>query len=149
MMKITEEPVELREMLDAITGMKLAMKQFFQRKIKEGDFDITYEMLHLMSVLWRKGQLNQQEIANNLMKNKASITPLIDNLSKRNLVMRAEDPADRRNKIIMLTKEGKEYKKKFMPVISEFYERLEKGIPAQDLKATSGMLMKMKENLEF
>src|ERR1700723_181319 len=102
------------EFVDAVITVRQAIKQLAQQKIKDlHDREITYEMLQVLIVLWKKHQVNQQEIANRVQKNKASLTPLIDSLVKKKLIIRSEDPGDRRNKIISLTRTGQQYKKKF------------------------------------
>ncbi|WP_126247068.1 MarR family winged helix-turn-helix transcriptional regulator [Chitinophaga rhizosphaerae] len=143
----SKEFEHIRNALDAITSLRSAMRQFISKKIKEGNYDITYEMLQLLLVLWRGQEVNQQEIANLLIKNKASITPLIDNLSKRKLVVRREDPSDRRNKIIALTKAGREYVEAFNPVLDDFFRLIEKDISKSELERVGDLLMKMRRNL--
>lgn len=143
----SKEFEHIRAVLDAITSLRSAMRQFISRIIKEGDYDITYEMMQLLLVLWRGHEVNQQEIANLLIKNKASITPLIDNLSKRKLVVRTEDPSDRRNKIIALTKAGREFMEAFMPALDDFFSRIENDITPREMEQVSNVLMKMRRNL--
>ena len=143
----SKEFEHIRNTLDAITSLRSAMRQFISKKIKEGNYDITYEMMQLLLVLWRGHEVNQQEIANLLIKNKASITPLIDNLSKRKLVVRTEDPSDRRNKIIALTKAGREYMEAFSPVLDDFFRRIETDVTMAELEMVSEVLMKMRRNM--
>ncbi len=128
--------------VDAVITVRQAIKQLAQQKIREWhDRELTYEMLQVMMVLWRKNQVNQQEVANTVQKSKASLTPLIDKLVKINLVTRSEDPNDRRNKIISLTNRGKEYKKKFSPMISEIYSLIQGNVSDKKLKEVSGVLL--------
>lgn len=134
-------------MIDAILNIRIAMKQYVQRRIREDKLDLTYEMVQVLAVLWRKGEINQQEIADRVQKNKASLTSLLDNLAKRNLIIRNEDPADRRNKIISLTGSGKEYEKQLEPLLNEFYHTLTKNLPQNDMKKITGFLKNMETNL--
>ncbi len=143
----SKEFEHIRSVLDAITSLRAAMRQYISKIIKEGDYDITYEMMQLLLVLWRGHEVNQQEIANLLIKNKASITPLIDNLSKRKLVVRTEDPSDRRNKIIALTKAGRDFMEAFMPALDDFFAKIETGISVEEMDQVGGLLMKMRRNL--
>ena len=134
--------------VDAVITVRQAIKQLAQQKIREWhDRELTYEMLQVMMVLWRKHQVNQQEVANTVQKNKASLTPLIDKLVKIKLVTRSEDPNDRRNKIISLTSKGKEYKKKFSPMISEIYDLIKGDVSDEKLKEVSGVLLTLSEKI--
>lgn len=123
------------------------MKQFIQRKLRKHGIDLTYEMLQVLTVLWRKGKMNQQDIADNIQKNKASLTSLLDNLEKRGLVMRSEDPSDRRNKIISLTPLGLQYRVQFQPIFNEFYETLSKDVSKEKLREIGMLLNQIYKNL--
>ncbi len=110
------------ELTDVIQGIRDAMRQHMRTRLREHNYDITFEMLEVLLVLWKRDKRNQQEIADAVRKNKASLTSLLDNLTARKLVFRHPDPNDRRNNIISLTKEGIAYEDKLVPLITEFYE---------------------------
>jgi DNA-binding MarR family transcriptional regulator len=129
--------------IDELIAARQGVKSYFQKEIKKADSNISYEMFQVLMFLWSKNKVNQQEIANKVQKGKASLTPLIDNLSKLNLVTRTEDPTDRRNKIIALTDEGQNFKKKFEPVIIEFCSVFNAAIPADAIKEMTLVLSKM------
>lgn len=136
------------EFVDSVITVRQAMKQLTQQKIKDlHDREITYEMLQVLMVLWKKNQVNQQEVANTVQKNKASLTPLIDNLVKKKLVTRSEDPGDRRNNIISLTHTGKQYKKKFAPMLAEIYSIVRGNIPDEKLNEAARVLLLVSENI--
>ncbi len=67
------------------------MKLFMRGKFREHNIDLTFEMLQVLMHLWEREGVNQQELADLLLKDKASLTYLIDNLSKRKLVRRTAD----------------------------------------------------------
>jgi MarR family transcriptional regulator, organic hydroperoxide resistance regulator len=147
MKKNQKESDAIIEFVDAVITMRQAIKQLAQQKIKDlHDREITYEMLQVLIVLWKKNQVNQQEVANTVQKNKASLTPLIDNLVKKKLVTRSEDPDDRRNKIISLTRTGKQYKKKFAPMMTELYALIKGSIPDEKLQQTTTILLSASRN---
>ncbi|PRY54528.1 MarR family 2-MHQ and catechol resistance regulon transcriptional repressor [Arcticibacter pallidicorallinus] len=144
--KVKSSP-EIKTLIDSILNVRLGMKQFIQRKIREHGIDLTYEMLQVLAVLWRKGKMNQQDIADNIQKNKASLTSLLDNLEKRGLAVRSEDPSDRRNKIISLTSKGVAYQQRFQPIFNEFYEALSKDIPKEKIADVGTVLAHIYKNL--
>ena len=126
-----------------------AFRQFIQCKLKEHHVDLTFEMLQVMACLWNEDSINQQEIANTTVKDKASMTYLIDNLTKRGLVSRLEDANDRRNKLILLTEQGKLLKVKIQPVIDEMHAVTGKNIDVAKLKEFMAVLDKIESNLKM
>ncbi|WP_121355211.1 MarR family winged helix-turn-helix transcriptional regulator [Flavisolibacter nicotianae] len=125
----------------------LEFKSFLRNKLKESNIDLTFEMLQVLIELWKKDGVNQQELANLLHKDKASLTYLIDNLSKRKLVQRFEDPNDRRNKIITLLPEGSRLQAVILPWIDEMYTVAGKDIPVQLIKDGILLFEKIQSNL--
>ncbi|MNX92003.1 transcriptional regulator SlyA [compost metagenome] len=94
-------------------------------------------------VLSHNTQINQQQIADRVRKNKANLTPIIDKLSLKNLVQRQEDTTDRRNKLISLTDKGQKLCSKHNQLIEEFYTSFLKGIDISNLDKTIHMLKKI------
>lgn len=144
----TEKNQEFVEFLSGVNKTILALKTFLRNKIKVNNLDLTFEMLQVLKYLWNNKNVNQQEIANMTLKDKASLTYLIDNLTKRNLVFRTEDKDDRRNKLISLTPEGLALKKIIEPWLEEMYTLAGKNISSHLLSGGTELFKKINENLE-
>ncbi len=128
-----KELVAFVELVNVIQSIRDCLKQHLRDKLRQNKFDITVEMMEVLGVLMYNEKLNQQEIAEIVRKNKASLTSLLDNLESRNLIVRQPHTTDRRNNIISLTKEGIAYNKKLLPMVTEFYEQFQKGFAHIDL----------------
>lgn len=131
----------------AMSKAQLELKSFLRNKFKEHHIDLTFEMLQVLNHLWTKEGVNQQELANLLLKDKASLTYLIDNLAKRDLVQRTEDGNDRRNKIITLKPEGAKLKDIIRPWIDEMYTVAGQGVSVELLENGIELFNKIYNNL--
>ena len=131
-----------------IVTVNTAYRQYIQNKFKEDKVGLTFEMLQVMACLWRKDGINQQEIANITVKDKASMTYLIDNLTKRGLVSRLEDASDRRNKLIFLSEQGKLLREKIQPLINEMYQVSGVGVKIEELAGCMAILDRIETNLK-
>ena len=131
-----------------INKVHMAFRQFMQQKFKEHNIDITFEMVQVMGHLWHQDGVNQQEIANAILKDKTSLTYLIDNLTRRNLVERREDNLDRRNKLIFLTPEGRLLRETILVWINEMYALAGQDISEKTLLENMCILEKMYCNLK-
>jgi DNA-binding MarR family transcriptional regulator len=123
-------------------------RRYIQKKIKEHGINLTYEMLEVMGCLWRKDGLNQQEIADRTLRDKSSMTYLLDNLIKRKLVKRSTDKNDRRNKLIFLTKEGLALKDILYPWVADVYGLASEEIASEDLQNGVSLISRMMSNLK-
>ena len=144
----TKKNEEFVNFLSEVNKAILALKTFMRNKMKASNLDLTFEMLQVLKYLWSRERSNQQEIANYTLKDKASLTYLIDNLAKRNLVIRTEDREDRRNKLISLTTEGVALKKIIEPWLDEMYTLAGREISAQLLFEGTELFKKINANLD-
>ena len=137
-----------REFGKAVSEMRNNMRRFLQAKIKEQQLDISFELLEVMALLWQKDGVNQQELADAIVKDKSSMVYLIDGLIKHQLITKEEDENDRRNKLIFLTKKGKQLQKKLSPWIVEMYEKATGSVSETELKKAMTLVNKINEGLQ-
>ncbi|RAI97548.1 DNA-binding MarR family transcriptional regulator [Chitinophaga skermanii] len=136
------------ELIDIIQGIRTAMRKHLRHKIKQHHFDITFEMLEVMIELWKRDKINQQELADILRRNKATLTSLIDNLSARHLVERLPDPRDRRINLVALTQPGIDYRAQIMPLMHDFYETFMADFSMTQLEIMTTDLGKLYMNIQ-
>jgi DNA-binding MarR family transcriptional regulator len=82
------------------------------------------------------------------LRDKSSMTYLLDNLVKRKLVKRVEDDNDRRNKMIYLTKEGNNLREQLNPWVAEVYEMASEGVDVNQLQNGILLLNELINNLK-
>jgi DNA-binding MarR family transcriptional regulator len=128
--------------------LRTLLRQRIQVKIKENGVNMTFEMLEVLSCLWRKDGINQQEIADYTLRDKSSMTYLLDNLVKRKLVYLVEDENDRRNKLIFVTPEGLALREQMYPWAMEVYELAANELNGSDLEKATSVLSRMTATLK-
>jgi DNA-binding MarR family transcriptional regulator len=131
----------------AMQEMRNKTRQSIQQRMKENNMNLSFEMLEVLSCLWRNDGINQQEIADITLKDKSSMTYLIDNLVKREMVKRVEDENDRRNKLIYLSDQAKNLKEQLYPWATEVYAVATEDIDAEELTTCLNLINKMVGNL--
>jgi DNA-binding MarR family transcriptional regulator len=132
----------------SMAELRTHLRQFIQVKLKEQGINLTFEMLEVLGVLWRKDGVNQQEIADLTLRDKSSMTYLLDNLVKRKMIKRVEDENDRRSKLVFLTKEGNDLKEQLNPWVAEIYEIAGQELEVPDFEKGIILLNKMVSNLK-
>lgn len=147
--KTTNPKIEAtRQLAHSMLELRDELRQFMQRKFRENNIDLTYEMHQVMACLWKKDGINQQEIADRTLRDKAGITFLIDNLSKRDLVKRQEHPEDRRSKLIYLTAKGRRLGQKVEPWVNELLAIAGNGVDATAIKDCIETIERMRDNVK-
>ncbi len=122
-------------------------KQYLNKIFNKHGFNLTPEQFLVMDTLWDEGVLSQQEIADIIVKDKNSVTKLIDALEKKGLVFRMTDDQDRRLNKIHLTEQAKSLKDEITEVAINSTNNIIKDIPKEDLVAFIKVLNKMSENI--
>ena len=91
-----------------IAGCKL--KQYTAAMLRLHNIDLTPEQFLLIDLLWNQGPMSQLEIADQMQKDKNSITKLVDAIERKGYVERHQNPSDRRSNTIVLTELGNSLK---------------------------------------
>ena len=82
------------------------------------------------------------------LKDKTSITKIVNTLEKKNLVVRVSDQLDQRIKRIILTTAGKQLLTDAIPIMNKTREEVAKGISESDIEIFKDVLSKIISNLE-
>ena len=122
-------------------------KQYITVFFQEEGYDLTPEQFLVMDTLWDEGKMSQQQIANNILKDKNSVVKLIDGLEKKNLVKRVANSADRRQNLIELTPHAKEIQQSVTDIAMDAVDLIIKDIPKNELYIFIKVLAKMAENM--
>ena len=114
----------------------------------ERKFDVTVEQFGILAMLWYEEGVKQQDIADKLKRNKATITRIIENMMKRNLIVQIPDQLDKRNKLIYLTQKGKLLQKEMVESSGMVYYQVLNKIDAKEISVVLEVLKQMKINLK-
>jgi DNA-binding MarR family transcriptional regulator len=126
----------------AVRGL---VREFNSAVIKAG-YHVTNEQWIILSVLWDKEGTNQQELSNLSDRDKTSITRLIDSLEKNNIVVRVPDKSDRRNKMIYLTKKGRDLEQGLGQVALNVMENALSGLTDEHIETSMITLKQIIKN---
>ena len=104
---------------------------------------LTYSQFGVLEALLHLGPLCQRELGSKILKSSGNITMVIDNLEKRDLVVRQRDQKDRRYVTIHLTSEGKQLIEKVLPAhVACITQELNRLSP-HELEQMAGLLRKL------
>ncbi len=146
-MTTDQKIARVTDFCQSIFELRYKLRKMFQVKLKEAGISISFEVLEVMKILRTQGDLNQQDLADLLFKDKSSITYLIDNMVKAGLVTRREDEADRRNKLIILTDSANLLKEQLEPLARHCYLALAEELTDDEIMAGISTLAKMNSSL--
>ncbi|MCH5327745.1 MAG: MarR family transcriptional regulator [Coprobacter sp.] len=125
-----------------------AINRKMYRSFRKENIDITPEQWSVLYYLWEKDGVNQQELCNATFKDKPSMTRLIDNLEKQQLVTRTTSQHDRRINIINLTEKGRKLDEMTQPVVTRTKEVALQGLTDEEIVLAQQLLNKVFSNIK-
>ncbi|MBL0253740.1 MAG: MarR family transcriptional regulator [Chitinophagaceae bacterium] len=103
-------------------------RKYAQTQIANAGFDITIDQWLVLKSLQENSHLSQNEIADLVFKDMASITRIIELLVKKELVERHINKSDRRKFELKITKNGKKMIELISPIVENNRKQALKGI---------------------
>lgn len=128
-----------------LTGCKL--KQFLAAKLREMGVPLTPEQFMLIDILWNQGEMTQQQLADQLQKDKNSVTKLVDAIEKKGFVVRKQNPHDRRANTLVLTEKANELKPGAKQKGISILDQILEGISEDELRSFLSTLRKLNTNM--
>ena len=137
------------ELYSFITGKaSIAVARRLQRKFNQAGLNITIEQWSVLCQLWKQDGSNQQELCNRTFRDKPSITRLVDNLERLQLVRRVSSESDRRINMVYLTREGQKLEEQTMQLAEETLNEALNGISAENINLCKEILQRVYENVK-
>src|SRR6476661_10405247 len=136
------------ELYSFISGQaSTAIARRLQRKINARGLNLTIEQWSVLYHLWKTQGQSQQQLCNATFRDKPSITRLVDNLEKLNLVKRVASEHDRRINRIYLTRQGQKMEEQAMTMAEETLNEALSGVPTEQIEVCKQVLQVVYDNL--
>ena len=137
------------ELYSFITGKaSTAITRRLQKKFNTAGLNLTIEQWSVLYHLWKLDGISQQELCNATFRDKPSITRLVDNLEKLNLVKRVPSEHDRRINLIFLTKQAQKLQEDAMMLAEETLNEALDTVPAEKVDICKEVLQVVYDNLK-
>lgn len=128
-----------------LTGCKL--KQFIAAKLRQMEVPLTPEQFILIDLLWNQGSMSQQQLADQMQKDKNSVTKLVDALERKGFVVREQNRQDRRSNTLVLTEKAKGLKHGAKQKGISILDEMLVGISEEELRSFLMILHKLNRNM--
>jgi DNA-binding MarR family transcriptional regulator len=146
---MTNNQFKKGELYSFVTGKaSIAIARRLQRKFNQAGLNITIEQWSVLSQLWKQDGQSQQDLCRATFRDKPSITRLVDNLEKLQLVKRVASSNDRRINRICLTKPAARLQEQTMQMAEETLNEALESVPAEQIEICKSVLQIVYDNLK-
>ena len=128
-----------------LTACKL--KQFIAVNLRQMDVPLTPEQFILIDLLWNQGSMSQQQLADQMQKDKNSVTKLVDALERKGFVVREQNRQDRRSNTLVLTEKAEGLKPGAKQKGISILDEMLVGISEDELRSFLVTLHKLNRNM--
>jgi len=128
-----------------LTGCRL--KQFIAAKLRQVEVPLTPEQFILIDLLWNQGSMSQQQLADQMQKDKNSVTKLVDALERKGFVVREQNRQDRRSNTLVLTEKAEGLKPGAKQKGISILDEMLVGISEEELRSFLLTLHKLNRNM--
>ncbi len=121
-------------------------RRYAQKRLKDNGLKITIDQWLVIKNILDNPSISQQEIAERVFKDNASVTRIIDLLFKAKYIKRSVNKTDRRKTNLVVTQEGIDLINEVYKVVLEYRTHALKGINKQDIDITNKVLSSIIDN---
>jgi DNA-binding MarR family transcriptional regulator len=115
-------------------------RQYFQNQLKANGFDITLDQWLILNTIIENPNISQNEIAEKVFKDKASVARIIELLVQNGFLTRSIHPTNRRMFQLSITDKGNETIEKLSGLVQVFRKNAVLGISPDVLKETQSIM---------
>ncbi len=120
----------------------------FVQNVLDSGIDISMDQWMVLGPIWHFESPSQKKLGEICLKDKPSITRIIDSLEKKSLVVRISDQIDHRIKRVVLTNSGKQLFYDVLPIMEKTRKEARGKIPDKEIEIFKEVLSKIIQNLE-
>ncbi len=124
----------------------LKLKQDLNNRIT--DYHVTSEQWGLLNSIYMDEGLSQTALAQNTLKDQASVTRMLARLIEKGLVSKDYNSADKRSFSLRLTDQGRHLRNALLPYTYLTMNKALKGLSEEDINHFKVILKKVYRNLE-
>ncbi len=115
-------------------------RQYFQNQLKANGFDITLDQWLILNTIIENPNISQNEIAEKVFKDKASVARIIELLVQNGFLTRSMHPTNRRMFQLSITEKGNETIQKLSGLVQIFRKNAVLGISPDALEETQSIM---------
>ena len=124
-----------------------SMTERFVQNVFNSGLDISMDQWMVLGPIWQLESPSQKDLGEICLRDKPTITRIIDSLEDKSLVVRVSDQIDHRIKRVVLTKAGKQLFYDVLPIMEKTREEVRGEIPDEEIEIFKNVLSKIIKNL--
>ena len=123
-------------------------RQYSQNRLRKRGYSLTIDQWLLLSAIAQDKEMSQNQLAEMIFKDKASINRMIEPLMKRKLLKKEGDAEDKRKNNLQLTPQGKKMLEDIRGIVLETRRLALEGVSEKEIAMVKKVLFRILENCD-
>lgn len=130
-----------------VNRLAFLLRSELHGSFRDAGHDLTPEEWALLMVLWERAPLGVGQLAELTLRDRTTVTRLLDGLVRKELVERKSDSGDRRRLVVTVADQGRALEDPLTALTGAVVRKATQGIAAEDLSQCMATLQSMVRNL--
>lgn len=130
-----------------INHLSFALRRELASEFQRQGFDVSAEEWAMLLILSAETAQSPKDLTQKTLRDKTTVTRMLDRLEKRGWIRRTKSKADKRSLEVALTDSGREVFVQLRAITGDLVARAQAGIPDDDLQTVVQTLSQMTRNL--
>ena len=132
-----------------ISRIKQTGTRIFDRMLADSGIDeFNGAQGRILYVLWQNDEISISSLSAQTSLANTTLTAMLDRMENSGLIVRKADPADRRNRLIVLTEKARSLKDDYIRISREMNELYYQGFTEKEIIQFEAYLQRVLDNLE-
>jgi DNA-binding MarR family transcriptional regulator len=131
-----------------INRLSFMLRAELQQRVEDAGHDLAAEEWALLMVLWSDGPLPMNRLATITLRDRTTVTRVVDRLVEKGLLLRSQDREDRRQVIVEVSDFGRSIEPSVVGAVVPLIAKAGENISREETENALSVLRRMAENLE-
>jgi DNA-binding MarR family transcriptional regulator len=124
-----------------------AVLRRINQELSRRKLPITSEQFSVLVHVWDQNGSPQYVLTEELYKDKTAMARVLSSIESVGLIVRMPGQVDRREKLVFLTRKGRDMMSEVADLVSSILDEAQEGIPVSDLQVCKSVLRRFHRNL--
>ncbi|AEQ51983.1 MarR family winged helix-turn-helix transcriptional regulator [Pelagibacterium halotolerans] len=130
-----------------VNRLSFLIRAEVQQRFKAAGYAITAEEWAMLMLLWPNAPQSMGQLAAVSLRDRTTVTRLVDSMVAKGLLERTPAPNDRRSVLVDLGPKGRALEAPLTAIVGDFIAQATKGLSADEIARANAVLQKMTANI--
>lgn len=130
-----------------VNRLSFLIRAEVQQRFRAEGYSLTAEEWAMLMLLWKQAPQTMGQLAAVSLRDRTTVTRLVDSMVAKELLKRTQDPNDRRSVLVDLDEKGRALEAPLTEIVKKFIAEATRGISDEEIAQANAVLERMTRNI--